>query len=58
MDLDEIVEGESEIIELKNNFFAIGLTTLKDIFYSNDIPRNPKMQPLNAKIEDCNRGTA
>ena len=27
------------------------------MFGSNDIPRKPKMQPLNAEIEDCNIGT-
>lgn len=34
-----------------------GLTPLEGIFYSNDIPRKPKMHPLNAEIEDCNIGT-
>jgi len=58
MDLDEIAEGESEVIELKDNFLPTGLTLLEDIFDSNDIPRKPKMQLLNAEIEDCNIGTA
>ena len=57
MNLDEMVEGESEVIELKDNFLPIGLTPLEDILDSNDIPRKPKMQPLNAEIEDCNIGT-
>jgi len=30
---------------------------LEDLFDSNDISRKPKMQPLNAEIEDCNIGT-
>jgi len=30
---------------------------LEDIFDSNDILIKPKMQPLNAEIEDCNIGT-
>ena len=58
MDLDEIVEGEAEVIDLKDNFFPTSLTPLEDIFDSNDIPRKPKMQPLNAEIEDCNIGIA
>ena len=58
MDLDEMTEGESEVIELKDNFLPRGLTTLEDIFYSNDIPKNPKIKPLNVEIEDCNIGTA
>jgi len=58
MNFDEIAEAETEIIELKDNFLPTGLTPLEDIFDSNDIPRRPKMQPLNAAIEDCNIGTA
>lgn len=57
MDFDEMTEGESEVIELKDNVLPTGLTPLEDIFDSNDIPRKPKMQPLNAEIEDCNIGT-
>jgi len=58
MNLDEITEAETEIIELKDNFLPICLTPLEDIFDSNDIPRKPKMQPLNTAIEDCNIETA
>ena len=54
---DEIAEAEAEVIELKDNFLPTGLTPLEDIFDSNDILRKPKMQPLNADIEDCNIGT-
>jgi len=57
MDLDEIAEGESEVIELKDNFLPTGLTPLEDIFDSNDIPKKRKMQPLKAEIEDCNIAT-
>ena len=57
MNFDEIAEAEAEVIELKDNFFPTGLTPLEDIFDSNDIPRKPKMQPLNAAIEYCNIGT-
>jgi len=58
MDLDEMAGGESEVIELKDNFLPTGLTPLEDIFDSNDIPRKPKMQPLNAEIENYSIGTA
>ena len=57
MDFDEMTEGESEVIELKDNVLPTGMNPLEDIFDSNDIPRKPKMQPLNAEIEDCNIGT-
>ena len=53
---DEIAEGELEVIDLKDNFLATGLAPLEDIFYSNDILRKPKIQPLNVEIEDCNIG--
>ena len=55
--MDEIAETEAEVIDLKDNFLPIGLTPLEDLFDSNDISRKPKMQPLNAEIEDCNIGT-
>lgn len=54
---DEISEGEFKAIELNDNFLPTSLTPLEDIFYSNDIPRKPKIQPLNTEIEDCNIGT-
>ena len=54
---NEITEAEDEVIELKDNFLPTGLTPLEDIVDSNDIPRKPKMQPMNAEIEDCNIGT-
>ena len=53
MNLYEVTEGESEVIELKDNFLPTGLTPLEGIFVSNDIPKKPKIQPLNAEIEDC-----
>jgi len=58
MNLDEIAEAEAEVIELKDIFLPTGLTPLEDMFDSNDIPRKPKMQPLNAEIEKCNIGRA
>ena len=53
-----MANAETEIIELKDNFLPTGLTPLEDIFDSNDIPRKPKMQPLNTAIEECNIGTS
>ena len=58
MHLDEIAEAEAEVIDLKDNFLPAGLTPLEDIFYSNDVPKEPKMQPSNTVVEDCNIGTA
>jgi len=58
INFDETAEGESKVINLKDNFLPTGWTLLEDTFDSNDIPRKPKMQPLNAEIEDCNIGTA
>jgi len=55
---EEIADVEDEIINLKDNFLPRVLTPLEDIFDSNDISRKPKMQPLNAAIEECNIGTA
>ena len=57
MHLDEIAKAEAEVIELKDNFLPTGLTPLEDIFDANDIPKKPKIQPLNAAIEDYNIGT-
>lgn len=57
MDIDEIIEGESEVINLKDNHLPKGLTPLEDLFDFNDIPKKPKMEPLRADIEDYNLGT-
>ena len=57
MEVDEIIEEESEIINLKDNHLPKGLTPLEDIFDSNDIPKKPKMEPLKADIEEYNLGT-
>jgi len=35
-DVDEIIEGESEIINLKDNHLPKGLTPLEDLFDFND----------------------
>jgi len=57
MDLDEIIEEETEVINLKDNHLPKGLTPLEDLFDSNDIPKKPKMEPLKADIEEYNLGT-
>lgn len=57
MDLDEIIEEETKVIKLKDNHLPKGLTPLEDLFYSNDIPKKPKMEPLKADIEEYSLGT-
>jgi len=53
-DVDEIIEAESEIINLKDKHLPKGLTPLEDLFDFNDIPKKPQMEPLKADIEDYN----
>ena len=50
MDLDEIIEEETEVIDLKDNHMPKGLTPLEDLFDSNDVSRKPKMEPLRSDI--------
>lgn len=57
MDLDEIIEEETEVINLKDNHLPKGLTPLEDMFDSNDISNKHKMEPLKADIEEYNLGT-
>lgn len=57
MNIDEIIEGESEVFNLKDNHLPKGLTLLEDLFDSNDIPKKPKMEPLKVDIEEYNLGT-
>lgn len=57
MDIDEIIDDEIEVINLKDNQLPKGLTPLEDLFDSNDIPKKPKIKPLKANIEECNVGT-
>lgn len=42
---------------MKDNFLPAGLTPLEDMFDDNDVPRKPKMQPINTEIEEHNIGT-
>jgi len=57
MHLEEIAKTETEIMDLKDNFLPAGLTPLEDMFDANDVPKKPKMEPLNASIEEYNIGT-
>lgn len=43
IEIDVIIEEESEVIDLKDNHLPKGLTPLEYFFDSNDIPRKPKM---------------
>eukprot|EP00253_Pinus_taeda_P009819 PITA_09819 len=57
MHLEETTKEEAEFIDLKNNFLPAGLTPLEDMFDDNDVPKKPKMEPLDAAIEEHNIGT-
>jgi len=46
VEIEEIMNDDPEIINLKNNFFPKGLVPLEDLFDSNDVARKPKMEPL------------
>jgi len=58
MHLEEIAKTEAEIMDLKDNFLPAHLTPLEDMFDANDVPKKPKMEPLNTAIEEYNIGTA
>ena len=57
VEIDEIINKYTEVINLKHNFLPKGLTPLEDLFDSNDVPRKPKMEPVRFDIEECNIGT-
>lgn len=57
VEIDEIINEETEVINLKDNFLPKGLTHLEDLFDSNDVPRKPKMEPLKFDMEECNIST-
>jgi len=57
VEIDEIINEGTEVINLKDNFLPKGLTPLEDLFDSNDVPRKPKMEPLKSSMEECNIGT-
>ena len=35
----------------------MGLVPLQELFYFNDVAEKPKIEPVGAKVEDCNIGT-
>jgi len=53
MEIDE----ESNVINLKDDFLPKGLIALEDLFDSNDVPKNLKIEPLILDIEECNIGS-
>ena len=57
VDIEEIMEDEPDLIYLKHNILPTCLTPLEDLFDSNDVPKRPKMEPVNYDIEECNIGT-
>ena len=57
MDIDEIIEEEFQVINLKDNNLPKGLTPLEHLFDSNDTPKKPNMEPLKVDIEEYNLGT-
>ena len=46
VDIEELIEDEIDLIDLKNNILPRGLTPLEDLFDSNDVPKRPKMEPV------------
>ena len=56
VEIDEIIEDELDILNLKDIFLHKGLTPLEDIFDSNDVATKPKMEPVRSDIEECNIG--
>ena len=56
-EIDEIIDEDSKIINLKDNFLPKGLTPLEDLLDSNDVPRKLKMESLKSDIDECNIGS-
>lgn len=57
VELEEIMNNDLEILNLKNNFLPKGLVPLQDLSDSNYVARKPKMEPLREAIEEVNIGT-
>jgi len=49
--------GGREILLLKNNCIPKGLVPLERLFDNNDVAHEPKMEPNEGEVEDCNIGT-
>lgn len=54
--MEEIINDDFDILNLKNKFLFKGLVPLEYLFVSNDVARKPKMEPLILDIEECNIG--
>jgi hypothetical protein len=54
-DYHNVIDGK-EIIQLKNNCIPKGLVPLENIFYNNDVEKNPKVTPNEGEADDCNIG--
>ena len=50
-------KGNSEVMQLKNNFIPKGLIPLEKLFYQNDIFKSSKIQVEEEEVESCNLGT-
>ena len=48
---------EFEIFQLKDNMLPRGIVPLEDIFYFNDVAKNPKIELVGADVEECNIGS-
>jgi len=51
VEIEELVNDDSQILNVKNNFFPKGLVPLEDLFDSNDVARKQKMERLRSNIE-------
>ena len=49
--------ADKEIIQLKNNYFPIGLIPLEELFDHNDVAKCPGVVPSGTEVEDLNIGT-
>lgn len=52
VEINEIMDDDHEILNLKNKFFPKGLVPLEDLFDSNDVAMKHKIEPLKADIEE------
>ena len=50
VEIEELEDDDSDILNLKDNFLPKGLAPLEDIFDSNDVLRKPNMEPLRSNI--------
>ena len=57
VEIEELADDDSDILNLKKNFLPKGLAPLEDLFDFNDVARKPKVEPLRYDIEECNIGT-